>query len=144
MSSSITLLCPSLAIMPPIAIFSRLLSAIITVAWGLFRHGLEVAKFACQFAQANQFCPKDLPRLKRDNENRWQFAAFVAGLTHDLGKPLSDLVVRDRSGEQVWNPYEITLVDWLYTNDIDRYFIGWNGDRNKRHKTTPCCFYLKY
>lgn len=101
---------------------------------GLFRHGLEVAKFACQFAQANQFCPKDLPRLKRDNENRWQFAAFVAGLTHDLGKPLSDLVVRDRSGEQVWNPYEITLVDWLYTNDIDRYFIGWNGDRNKRHK----------
>lgn len=102
-------------------------------AGGLFRHGLEVALWAAQTAEAHQFCVNDSPKHKRINEIRWQFAAFLGGLLHDVGKPLSDVQVVDESGEVEWNPYKNNLSDWLYEKSLDRYFIRWRDQRKKSH-----------
>lgn len=103
-------------------------------AGGLFRHGLEVGQWAAQRAESHFFCVGDTQKNQRDNETRWQFAAFLGGLLHDVGKPLSDVAVTDKSGKKEWNPYESSLGDWLQQNSIDRYFLRWRDKRNKRHE----------
>ena len=103
-------------------------------AGGLFRHGLEVGFWAAQQAEAHQFCIDETPCNKRDNEPRWQFAAFLGGLLHDVGKPLSDVAVTNLDGSQEWNPYESSLATWTMTEEVDHYFLRWRDKRNKRHE----------
>ena len=103
-------------------------------AGGLFRHGLEVGFWAAQQAEAHQFCIDETPRNKRDNEPRWQFAAFLGGLLHDVGKPLSDVAVTNLAGSKEWNPYECSLAAWTVEEDVDHYFLRWRDKRNKRHE----------
>lgn len=102
---------------------------------GLFRHGLEVGLYAAQIAQAYQFCVGETPTKKRDMEPRWQVAAFFGGLLHDLGKPFYDVAVVDKSGTEVWNAQNISLLDWANTKQVDRYFIRWRDKRKTRHKS---------
>ena len=101
---------------------------------GLFRHGLEVGRYAAQMAEAYQFCVGDTPQEKRKKEPRWELAAFFGGLLHDLGKPFYDVNVVDSSGTKIWNPQEESLLVWAELNDIDRYFIRWRDKRKTRHK----------
>lgn len=101
---------------------------------GLFRHGLEVGRYAAQMAEAYQFCVGDTPQEKRKKEPRWQLAAFFGGLLHDLGKPFYDVNVVDSSGTKIWNPQEESLLVWAESNEIDRYFIRWRDKRKTRHK----------
>jgi len=103
-------------------------------AGGLFRHGLEVGFWAAQQAEAHQFCIGETPSNKRDNEPRWQFAAFLGGLLHDVGKPLSDVAVTNLDGSKEWNPYESSLATWTMTEDVEHYFLRWRDKRNKRHE----------
>jgi len=103
-------------------------------AGGLFRHGLEVGFWSAQQAEAHQFCIDESPQKKRDNEPRWQFAAFLGGLLHDVGKPLSDVAVINKEGSTEWNPYESSLASWALDENLDHYFLRWRNKRKKSHE----------
>ena len=75
----------------------------------------------------------DAPAERRDLEPRWRLAAGLAGLCHDVGKPVSDLSVSDREGRTTWRPLLESLTDWATANGIedpldlrvvDAYWIG--------------------
>lgn len=103
-------------------------------AGGLFRHGLEVAFWTTQSSGAVMFSIEGSPLERRNNEPRWRMASCFAGLLHDVGKPLSDVMVSDRDGRASWNPYGESLFEWAARNKIDRYFLRWRDNRHKRHE----------
>ena len=74
------------------------------------------------------------PRERKGQELRWRLAVCFAGLLHDIGKPVSDMAVVDRQGEQTWNPCDENLTDWAAQNGVDRYFLRWRENRHKRHE----------
>jgi conjugal transfer pilus assembly protein TraI len=102
-------------------------------AGGLFRHGLETGFYAARAAGQYTFGNGPLQETSRQ-ENCWRVAAFVAGMLHDIGKPLTDITIADSSGRLTWNPYISNLDEWLQQNNVDRYFLHWNADRHQRHE----------
>jgi conjugal transfer pilus assembly protein TraI len=104
-------------------------------AGGLFRHGLEVAFHAAQASQGRIFALDRGPAERRELEPRWRLAAGLAGLSHDAGKPVSDLSVSDREGRTVWRPLLGSLTDWAADNGVERYFLRWRERRHARHET---------
>ncbi|NEV64004.1 MobH family relaxase [Thiorhodococcus minor] len=98
-------------------------------AGGLFRHGLEVAFQAARASRGRLFALDRRPEERRILEPRWHLAACIAGLLHDVGKPVADLSVIDRSGAHRWQPLDETLLAWAGTHGIDRYFLRWTGKR---------------
>lgn len=104
-------------------------------AGGLLRHGLEVSYWAAQASEAQIFPYDGAPRDKAEHEMRWRLAAFLAGLCHDLGKPISDMEISDEHGITTWDPWQQTLLDWAKTSHIDRYFVRWRSGRvHKQHE----------
>lgn len=103
-------------------------------AGGLFRHGLEVAFWTTRSSGSMMFSMEGSPLERRNNEPRWRLAACFAGLMHDVGKPLSDVMVSDRDGRATWNPFGESLFDWATRHGIDRYFLRWRDQRHKRHE----------
>ncbi|MGP9797047.1 MobH family relaxase [Halomonas sp. 86] len=103
-------------------------------AGGLFRHGLEVAFYATQASEDIIFVPEGSPNEKNQKEPRWRYGVFLGALMHDLGKPLSDVVVTDKQGHHEWNPYAETLEQWLDETGVTRYFLRWNKARHQRHE----------
>lgn len=101
-------------------------------AGGLLRHGLEVAFWAGQSAKAMVFPFDGAPRYKHEHRARWRLAFFLAGLTHDVGKPVMDMQIIDPSGEHIWDPYGPSLMDWCASHQLERYYIRWVASR--RHK----------
>lgn len=103
-------------------------------AGGLLRHGLEVAFWAARATQGRVFAMDRTPTERRQLEPRWRLAACLAGLCHDIGKPVSDLSVVDRHGRLPWRPLQEGLVDWARAHEIDRYFLRWRDARHRRHE----------
>lgn len=116
-------------------------------AGGLFRHSLEVGFHAALMAGDVEFGTPGDPKDRRMGVPRWQLAVFFAGLFHDAGKPLVDLVVTDRAGKETWDPESEPLSRWASRIGIDRYFLRWNKQRvHKNHeehsvKLTHALFY---
>jgi len=104
-------------------------------AGGLLRHGLEVAFHAAQASQGRIFALDRSPAERRELEPRWRLAAGLAGLCHDVGKPVSDLSVSDREGRTTWRPLLESLTDWAAANDVEHYFLRWRERRHARHET---------
>jgi conjugal transfer pilus assembly protein TraI len=104
-------------------------------AGGLFRHGLEVAFHAAQASQGRIFALDRGPAERRELEPRWRLAAGLAGLCHDVGKPVSDLSVSDRAGHATWRPLLESLTDWAAENNVEHYFLRWRERRHSRHET---------
>ncbi|MBK1699403.1 MobH family relaxase, partial [Thiococcus pfennigii] len=104
-------------------------------AGGLFRHGLEVAFHAAQASQGRIFALDRGPAERRALEPRWRLAAGLAGLCHDVGKPVSDLSVSDRAGRTTWRPLLGSLTDWAAGQGVERYFLRWREPRQARHET---------
>jgi len=98
-------------------------------AGGLFEHGLEVGlwsiKNAFEYCSNNTFC---------DDRPRWLFSAFLAGLLHDIGKPLSDYTVINEDGTIRWDPYSTSLLAWAKKEGISQYHLSWHENRKNRHK----------
>lgn len=125
------------ALVPPLleryAAFVHLLPASETHhhrgAGGLLRHGLEVAALAARASRGKLFALDRRPEERRVLEPRWHLAAFVAGLLHDVGKPVVDVSVFDRAGTSRWQPVDDTIVDWARRLNIDHYFLRWNAQR---------------
>jgi conjugal transfer pilus assembly protein TraI len=103
-------------------------------AGGLFRHGLEVAYWAALASEGVVFGAGATPRERKEQEPRWRLAVCLAGLLHDIGKPVSDLSVLDRDGRTQWNPYLENLTEWAENNGVDRYFLRWRDKRHQRHE----------
>ncbi|WP_342450219.1 MobH family relaxase [Thiorhodococcus minor] len=98
-------------------------------AGGLFRHGLEVAFQCARASRGRLFAVDRLPQERRLLEPRWQLAAAVVGLLHDVGKPVADLLVLDRKGTTRWQPVDETILDRATQHGIDHYFLRWNSQR---------------
>jgi conjugal transfer pilus assembly protein TraI len=103
-------------------------------AGGLFRHGLEVAYWAVMASEGVLFGIGSTPLERKGQEPRWRLAVCLAGLLHDIGKPVSDLSILDRDGRTQWNPYLENLTDWAAKNGVDRYFLRWRDKRYQRHE----------
>ncbi|CAM5562416.1 MobH family relaxase [Eoetvoesiella caeni] len=104
-------------------------------AGGLLRHGLEVAFWTAQSSEAQIFPYDGPPRKKSAHEARWRLAAFLAGLCHDVGKPVSDMDITDKEGRNVWRPRRESLFEWASTAETERYFLRWRDSRvHKNHE----------
>lgn len=102
-------------------------------AGGLLRHAAEVALWSLQSGSRVLLPGEQAPRRRRELEPRWHLAVFLAALCHDLGKPVTDLVVTSRDGAKVWNPYAEDLYAWANRHGVDRYFLHWRENRGKKH-----------
>lgn len=104
-------------------------------AGGLLRHSLEVAFFATRSSEGVIFEQDNTPGGITQGEPRWRMAAFLSGLLHDSGKPITDLSVVDKDGHHEWDIFtKKTLYQWAQENKIDRYFLRWERNRHKRHE----------
>ena len=104
-------------------------------AGGLFRHSTEVALWSLQSGDRVLLPGDHTPRRRRELEPRWHLAVFLAALCHDVGKPVTDLAVTSRNGEQLWNPFIEDLYSWAVRHGVDRYFLHWKENRGKKHTT---------
>ncbi|RJX72619.1 MobH family relaxase [Pseudomonas sp. LS-2] len=101
---------------------------------GLLAHSLEVAVYALNACQVTSFDHDRYPAERIKRRDRWNVAAVLAALLHDVGKPLYDLRVTDDSAEKVWQPVANTIPEWAAEQRVERYFIHWNPNRHEIHK----------
>ena len=101
---------------------------------GLFRHGLETAMLAVQMSRGLVLDRSSMPGRRRDMEFRWRVGYLVAGLAHDIGKPVSDMIVRSADGRSTWNPFVSSLYQWGRENFVERYYPEWISGRFRRHE----------
>ena len=97
-------------------------------AGGLLSHGLETGKFVLQQSYDRLHGMQLSPQKRKDARERWLFASFVSGLTHDIGK-VADMRVYSVSG-QTWEPFSQPLSAWhqaLPPQD-DRVFVSWRRE----------------
>jgi Putative helicase len=96
---------------------------------GLLRHGLEVAKYVLQESYDRLHGMQLSPRERKAARERWLFAAFVAGLCHDIGK-VADMEVFTPSG-QVWDHHLQPLAAWFHElpGQEDRVYVQWRRER---------------
>ena len=108
-------------------------------AGGLLRHGLEVAERAAAIAAEKAFFTADtVPAVKRAVVVEWQAASALAGLCHDLGKPITDVEIGSDDGTQTWDPFDPqarSIFDWCQRHQLDRYFLRWRKQRHQWHET---------
>lgn len=112
---------------------------------GLLYHGLEVAFFALRSSSVRFFSPPEATaRQRRDDEPRWRFAVFLAGLCHDLGKIAADLQVVSACGNYHWNPYLESITDWGIKHGLESYHPTWVCQRyhQTHERFTPAIFPL--
>jgi len=102
-------------------------------AGGLFRHAIEVALWSLQSGDRVLLPGDQTPRRRRELEPRWHSAVFLAALCHDLGKPITDLIVTNQDGGKVWDPFCEDLYTWAIGNQVDRYFLRWRKNRGTSH-----------
>ncbi|WP_144402092.1 MobH family relaxase [Geoalkalibacter subterraneus] len=104
-------------------------------AGGLLRHGLEVALWSVQASDRVMFGHNLTAAERKKVLPRYEMATFIAGLTHDLGKPIADMEVVDSTGNHCWNPFGKDIVLWGEQAGIDRYYIRWRTAReHKQHE----------
>lgn len=104
-------------------------------AGGLFRHGLEVAYITLIESKHKLFDTNKPPSERVDNEPKWHLAGFLAGLVHDVGKPLSDYQAVSEDGRHIWNPFTENIVDWGVRKGISKYFLHWHNGRYRKHES---------
>ena len=104
-------------------------------AGGLLHHGLEVGFLAGQASGGKVFAMDREPKVRRIHEPLWRLAATLAGLCHDIGKPLSDLSVTDRDGTRTWSPMQETIPAWAARYGIDSYYLHWRDRQHNRHES---------
>ena len=112
---------------------------------GLLRHSLEVAEVAFKYSKTWDLPPIGLNDYEAKRKPRWQYAAWIIGLLHDIGKSITDMMVicEDAEGKtHRWNPMLSSLNKFCVDHKIVRYFVDMNdasrymnsAGRFKRHE----------
>lgn len=96
---------------------------------GHLTHSLEVAFNALTLGQRDLFDKSETPTQAYHNKKRWQYACYIAGLLHDIGKPVTDMTVVSADGEHVWDARSQSLSDWLAETKTKNYTVIWRDDR---------------
>jgi len=94
-------------------------------AGGLFRLGIEVGFASLQAAGGSVFAAKSPTEQRRSHEDRWQVAAFVAGMCAELFRAATDMAVRDSTG-RTWPCFEKPLMQWATENNITHVYVTWH------------------
>lgn len=105
---------------------------------GLFAHSLQVATLAVRLGKQKVFNQRDMPRELYHNSKRWLFGCWLAGFLHDIGKPVTDVIVTG-DGE-TWYPYSSSLTAWLDDNNIREYHFIWQSAGHNRHQQSTLMF----
>ncbi|PHM72179.1 MobH family relaxase [Xenorhabdus sp. KJ12.1] len=103
---------------------------------GLLRHTLEVVLYSIKIAKSFEFDANESPVIKSDRALAWRIAVVVGAIMHDIGKPISDVDVWDKTGEHHWMPTVNCLHEWAEEKGVERFFIYWRTDRHERHHNT--------
>lgn len=104
-------------------------------AGGLLRHGLEVAYHAGIQARGVTFRFDGPLRQKHEHKTQWRLVYVLAGLLHDVGKPILDMRVVSASGEAVWEPFRASLWQWSQEHGVERYVVHWLvGRQHRQHE----------
>ena len=98
-------------------------------AGGLLLHALEAAYLALVESRKVDFVSDEDREKKGFLSDRWAYAAFLGGLLHDIGKPVTDMVVFDVSSGEKWNPLVSTLYEWASQNGVERYSFQYRESR---------------
>lgn len=99
-------------------------------AGGLLRLGLETAFYSMQAADGVIFAGLEATERKRDMEERWRYATFLAGLSMDLFRVPHSMIVSSDVGGSL-DPYEHRLFDWASKAGVNRYFVKWSASEYK-------------
>lgn len=102
-------------------------------AGGALRHAIEVATYTSRASESVMIGSMDLPVRRKQKEVAWRYAAFVAGLCHDIGKPVTDLTANTDGGAQ-WNPMAESLYEWGAKTGVAHYYLAWQPNRHKMHE----------
>lgn len=98
---------------------------------GLFTHSLEVGLYATNSIQNRLFCINEHSQDSVKREGYWKFGVFVAGLLHDSGKMVTDLIITSDGGEK-WNPFEGSMIQWKERKQLESYRFAFN--KKRKHK----------
>lgn len=101
---------------------------------GLLHHSLEVAYHALRRCHDISFTRDAFSTKRRALDQRWQVAAFLVGLGHDIGKTVTNYIVTDEAGENPWRPHTESLGQWSKRVGSERYFVKWKTGRGMSHE----------
>lgn len=102
-----------------------------TGAGGLFRYAATMAIRAAQSADGRIFAASEGIERRRQTEAAWRHAAFLTGLTCELFRPLTEMIVVDPKGNQ-WSPFVAPLTDWIKQQGVDRFYVRWHQREDAR------------
>ncbi|TXI03144.1 MAG: hypothetical protein E6Q76_14460 [Rhizobium sp.] len=103
---------------------------------GLFRHGLEVGYHTMAWAVNDAvFDPTAAGVRRKQIELLFPFAAFIAGMLHDVGKVISDINVTSEDGNVEWNINLGPITGWLVRNNLKGYLISFRKNRHESHQS---------
>ena len=101
---------------------------------GLFTHTLDVAYRSANQAKNTIFDRSAEPIVAYQNKRRWILTAILAALTHDIGKPFTDMEITAPNGRH-W-PKNEPILDWLRRYGIKSYYISFKpGREHNEHKS---------
>jgi hypothetical protein len=65
----------------------------------------------------------------------FELAIFIASLTHDAGKVITDMRVYASNHVGEWNPHKQSLVEWIDSSGIRKYYVQYKPEReHKQHQ----------
>lgn len=102
-----------------------------TGAGGLFRYAATMGVRAAQSADGRIFAASEGIERRRQTEAAWRHAAFLTGLTCELFRPLTEMIVVDPKGNQ-WSPFVAPLTDWVKQQGVDRFYVRWHQREDAR------------
>ena len=102
-----------------------------TGAGGLFRFAATMSVRAAQSADGRIFAASEGIERRRQTEAAWRHAAFLTGLTCELFRPFTEMIVVGPYGDQ-WSPFVLPLTEWAKQNRIDRVYVRWHQHEDAR------------
>ncbi|WGS88677.1 MobH family relaxase [Methylomonas sp. UP202] len=112
-------------------------------AGGLFRHGLEVGYEAVYQSHGVLYGIDETPAKRKQLTPRWRLAIFIAGMLHDLGKPVTDIEIKSEDGRDTCNILGNDIETWAKKLKIQRYYLHWRANRHGDHEVVSAALINK-
>lgn len=92
---------------------------------GLFKYCLETGFLAFRRADGRLFVKDNVGEGRNRQERAWRYAALLGGLFKSIGAAATHLKVSGPGLTGVWNPYQLSLFDWIQEQRVSSYSIMW-------------------